>query len=130
MLDLAFLVLGVYVFVKALKGEYKETACNIAMVVGIIAGFVGCAVAISHNQTVMMILNILVVLIAFGLRFAARHLVKMYIDKQVAETEARERDEYLHAKFQDPNAVTGYTDDNFDDEDLRFGKGGWTDPKL
>lgn len=130
MLDLIFLAVGIYAFVKAMHGEYKETACNIALVTGILAGALGCVYAIAKGDGQFLWLNMIVMVLAFALRFAARHLVKMYIDKQVAETEAREKDEYLHAKFRDPNAITGYTDENFEDEDLRFGKGGWTDPKI
>ena len=128
MLDLVFLVLLIYVCFKAERGEYKETACNVALVIGILAGVVGAAVGIARGQGTFVFLNIIVMLMAFGLRFAARHLVKLYIDKQVAETERLEREQYLRSRG-DEHTVYG-DDTDFDDEELRFGKGGYTDPKL
>lgn len=129
MLDLTFLALMIYVCVKANKGEYKETAVNVALVVGILAGLVGCIIAITKNDGGFLILNIIVMLMSFGLRFAARQFVKLYNDKQAELTAEYERDIRLHSRFSE-NLTTGYTDDNFDDEELRFGKGGYTDNKL
>lgn len=129
MLDLAFLALMIYVCVKANKGEYKETACNVALVVGILAGLVGCIIAITKSDAKFLLLNMIVMLMSFGLRFAARHLAKLYNDKQAALTAEYERDIRLHSRFSDKIA-TGYADDDFDNEDLRFGKGGYTDNKL
>lgn len=130
MLDLVFLVLLIYVCAKANKGEYKETACNIAMVVGILAGIIGCAYAIAKNDGTFVFLNLIVTVMAFGLRFAAKHLAKLYLDRQAQLFEEYERDRYLHSRFDDANRKPIYTEDNFDDEELRFGKGGYTDPKL
>lgn len=130
MLDLAFLVIGIYVFIKANNGEYKETACNIALVVGILAGLTGCIVAISKWDGVFATLNMIVMLMAFGLRFMARHLVKLYHDRELEREEALQREIYLHSRFDNLNQKPVYTDDTFDDEELRFGKGGYTDPKL
>lgn len=129
MLDIAFLVLMIYVCVKANKGEYKETACNAALVVGILAGLVGCIIAITKDDFKFLFLNIIVMLMSFALRFVARHFVKLYTDKQAELTAEYERDIRLHSRFSDKIA-TGYTDDNFDDEELRFGKGGWSDNDL
>ena len=129
MLDLVFLAVGIYVITKASKGEYAETACNIALVVGIIAGVIGCIDAITKGDGTFVFMNVLVILFAFSIRFAARHLAKMYIEKQIADQEALEREIYLHSRS-DPDKAAVYTDDNFDDEELRFGKGGYTDPKL
>lgn len=130
MLDLVFIVLLIYIFVKANKGEYKETACNVALVVGILAAIVGFVVAFTKDDGTFAFLNVIVMLMAFGIRFAARHLVKLYVEKEIADAEQREHDAYLHSKFDDPNKKPVYTEDNFDDEELRFGKGGYTDPKL
>lgn len=130
MLDIAFLAVSIYVLVHAQKGEYKETACNVALVVGIIAGFAGCVYAIFKNDGTFATLNMIVMLMAFALRFAARHIVKMYHEREIEREQALERDIYLHSRFDDPNKKAVYTDDNFDDEELRFGKGGWTDNKL
>ena len=130
MLDLVFLAVGIYVIVKASKGEYAEIACNIAMVVGILAGVIGCMYAIMKGDGKFVFLNVIVMVFAFSIRFAARHLAKLYIEKQIADQEALEREIRLHSRYSDPDRATVYTDDNFDDEELRFGKGGYTDPKL
>lgn len=130
MLDLVFLILGIYIIVKAEKGEYKETACNIALVVGILAGIVGIVDAFFRDNRTMGFLNVIVILMAFALRFAARLLVKLYLDKKAEEAARLEHDMRLYSKFDDLNKNPIYTDDNFDDEELRFGKGGYTDPKL
>lgn len=126
----AFLVLLIYVCVKADKGEYKETACNIAMVSGILAGIIGCTYSIAKNDGIFVFLNIIVMAMAFAVKFVAKLLAKLYLDKQAALFEEYERDRYLHSSFDDENKKPVYTEDNFDDEELRFGKGGYTDPKF
>lgn len=130
MLDFVFLGLLIYVCIMAENGIYKETACNIALVVGILAGIVGSVEAIAKNDGTFLFLNIIVMVIAFALRFAAKLLAKLYLDKQEAILEEFERDRYLRSRFNDANRKPVYTDDNFDDEELRFGKGGYTDPKF
>lgn len=130
MLDIVFLILMIYVYIYALKGIYKETACNIALVTGIIAGLIGCIQALMSNNDVMVTLNIIIMVMAFGLRFAARKLVNLYHDKEIREAEEREHDLWLHSRTDVRKHDPVYTDDNFDDEELRFGKGGYTDPKL
>ena len=130
MLDLAFLAVGIFVIVKACKGEYTETACNIVLVVGIIAGLIGCIDGISKGSGLFVSLNMLIMVFAFSIRFAARYLAKLYIEKKIADEEALEREIYLHSRYSDPNRKAVYTDENFDDEELRFGKGGYTDPDL
>ena len=126
MLDLAFLAVAVFVIIKADKGVYNETACNIALVVGIIAGIFGCVTGISKGMGLFVTLNIIVIIGAFGLRFAAKYLAKLYNEKQIADTEKWEREISERARFSDPHRPPVYTDDNFDDEELRFGKGGYT----
>lgn len=127
MLDIAFLVLMIYIYVKATKGEYKETACNIALVIGILAGVVGCVIAITRNDFKFLFLNIIVMLMGFALRFVARHVVKLYNDKQAQLTAEYERDMQRRSRF---NTDPVYSDDDFDDEEKRFGKGGWTDNDM
>lgn len=130
MLDFVFLGLLIYVCIMAENGIYKEISCNIALVVGILAGIVGSVEAIAKNDGTFLFLNIIIMIIAFALRFAAKLLVKLYLDKQAAIIEEYERDRYLRSRFNDPNRKPVYTDENFDDEELRFGKGGYTDPKF
>ena len=127
MLDLVFLAVAIFVIAKANKGEYNETACNIALVVGVIAGVLGCVTGISKGMGPFVTLNIIVMVGAFGLRFAAKHLAKLYNEQQIAETERLEREIRDRARFSDPDRQPVYTDDTFDDEELRFGKGGYTD---
>lgn len=131
MLDLIFLGLGIYIFVKAAKGEYKETACNVALVVGILAAIVGIVYATAQNDSIVVFLNIIVMILSFAIRFAAKHLVKLYLDKLAEETAQLEHEEYLRSGYRNPaEKKPVYTDENFDDEELRFGKGGYTDNKL
>ena len=126
MLDLAFLAVAIFVFIKANKGEYNETACNIALVVGIIAGVVGCISGISAGRGMFVFLNVIVIIGAFGLRFAAKLLARLYVEKLIADEEAREREIRMHTRFDNSKGPV-YTDETFDDEELRFGKGGYTD---
>lgn len=130
MLDFVFLGLLIYVCYMAEKGIYKEIACNIALVVGILAGVFGSIKAIGRNDGTFLFLNIIVMILAFAVRFIARLLAKLYLDKQAAITAEYERERYLRSRFDDENRKPVYTDDNFDDEELRFGKGGYTDPKF
>lgn len=129
MLDLAFLILLIYVIVNANKGIYKETACKAGMVVGLIAAVVGCMVAIAKGDFKFALLNLIVAGMSFGLPFAARHLVKLDLDRQVEEFERYEKERQMR-EWKNDRILSGYDDDNFDDEELRFGKGGYTDPKL
>lgn len=127
MLDLAFLVIAYYVIKKASIGEYRETACNLALVVGIFAGIAGCVTAYMKWDNKFGLLNIIVMVLAFALRFAAKRLAKLYNDKEIERSELIELEIASRRRFDDSPV---YTDDTFDDEELRFGKGGWTDPKL
>lgn len=127
MFDLAFLAVAIFAIAKASKGEYHETACNIALVVGILAGVLGCVTGIMNNAALLVVLNVIVIVGAFGIRFAARHLANLYNEQQIAYTEEWERERRERARFSDPDRPPVYTDDNFDDEELRFGKGGYKD---
>lgn len=132
MLDLAFLIILIYVIVYANKGIYKETACKAGMVVGLLAAAVGCLVAIAQGDFKFAVLNLIVAGMSFGLPFAARHLVKLDLDRRAEEYERylKEQEILLEKRRHKSEQITGYDDDNFDDEELRFGKGGYTDPKL
>lgn len=128
MLYLAFLIIAYHVVRKAGVGEYRETACNLALVIGIFAGIVGCVSAYMAWDDTFAMLNVLVIVLAFALRFAAKYLAKLYNDKERERAEMIELEIASRRRFDDSPV---YTDDTtFDDEELRFGKGGWTDPKL
>ncbi len=84
MLDLVFLVLMIITLVKAIKGDYSELLCNISLVVGILAGIFGIISAFFGNISEsfsMGMLNILVIIIAFALRPAAKHFAQLYQNK-------------------------------------------------
>lgn len=129
MLDLAFLIIMIYVIYHANKGVYKETACNAGVVVGLLAAFVGALLAMTKGDFKFALLNLIVALMAFALPYAARHLAKLYLDKQVEILEQYEKERQMRSRSSD-KILTGYGDDDFDDEELRFGKGGFTDPKM
>lgn len=127
MLDLVFLIIMIITLVRALNGKYSETAGNFAFVIGLIASVVGLArefIQKSGSGT-MVLLNILILLIAFVLKPISRLLVQLYNDKIAAHEQKledlRERDSNGERAF--------FTDDNFDDPDLRF-NGEFTDFKL
>lgn len=130
MLDLAFLFIMIYVIVNANKGIYKETACNAGVVVGLLAAIVGCIVAYTNSDTRFALLNLVVALMAFGLPFAAKHLAKLHLERQVELLEQYEEERRRRMRNPEDLSKIIYDDDNFDDEELRFGKGGYTDPKL
>lgn len=130
MLDLAFLGITIYIFINANKGLYKETACNIALVLGILAGMVGCVLGILGDDGAFVALNFIVMIMGFALRFVALHLVKLYNHREVEKAENLEREALSRMRSDDIEEHCVYTDETFDDAELRFGKGGYTDPKL
>ena len=126
MLDLIFLVLMIIIIVKANKGEFSETLCNVALVVGFLAGVLGLVLAFfTVSSTFIVLANILIVLLAFGLKPIARHFVKLHTDAEEEQRLRLLRDKERHSRGNDKSPV--YTEENFDDPELRFGKGGYTD---
>lgn len=106
MLDLVFLVLMVIVIVKAIKGDFNELLCNIALVVGVIASVLGMINAFFSRQgdpTTQGLANLLVFLIAFALKPVAKHFVKLY-DNKIEEQRRiiEEETERIHANFNRP----------------------------
>ena len=84
MIDLVFLVFLLITLFFALRGVYKETLCNIATVVGILAAIIGFAVMFlksPSNDPTPVFLRAIELVFAFALRFIARHFVKLYNDK-------------------------------------------------
>lgn len=132
MLNLVFLILMVLVIYKALHGELADTLCNFAIAVGVIGALIGIVSAILSKSatSAALFLNIFVLIFAACLKLIARQFVKLYKDKEERESE-RLRAEYERYTRAESNPVpTVYNDDNFDDPEIRFGKGGYTDPKL
>lgn len=122
MLDLIFLILMVIVIIKANMGEVNDTLCNVALVIGILAGILGLVQAFFLKGNSLWGLNIVVMLFAFVLKRVAQHFAKLY-DQKIEEAEEQyRRAQERHARDFD-NGRTVYTDDNFDDPNIRFGGG-------
>ena len=125
MLDIIFLVLMIIVLVKANQGIFMETLCKVALVIGIFAGIVGLISAFFMEGTgAFGLVNLAVVIFACLLKPAAKHFVKLY-EQKIAQSDEEYRKAISHYKHDDKPDI--YTEDNFDDPELRFGKGGFTD---
>lgn len=132
MFNLPFLVLMVTTFYYAMHGKYKERLCGITVIVGIATGLFGVVVTLTTvpagNSFLPSVLYLMVaVFSALLLKKMAMRFVTLYEDKQREETErflksVKRRDSAEDKPY--------YTDDNFDDPELRFGKGGYTDNDL
>lgn len=116
MLDLIFCALMIIIVVKAnTKGEVNDTMCNVALVIGILAGIFGLVQAFFiYGKNNLWILNIIVMLMAFFLKRVAQHFAKLHnqkIEEIQAEylkgIERRRRhlgeSEYINTDFDDPN---------------------------
>ncbi len=118
MLDLIFAVLMIVIVVKANKGEVNDTLCNVALVIGILAGILGLVQTFLGSGG-FWILNIVVMLIAFALKRVAQHFAKIYNQKKLdIETEYRIEQE----RFSRFNSMPGEAPD-YDDPNVRFGGG-------
>lgn len=120
MLDLIFAVLMIVIVVKANNGEVNDTLCNVALVIGVLAGILGVVQAIfSSNGNYLWGLNILVMLFAFALKRVAQHLAKLHNDRIVQIEEEYRKANIHHARDKDPNSGIA----NYDDPNVRFGGG-------
>lgn len=131
MLNIVFLILMIIVIYKAIHGELAETLCNFSMVVGVICAAIGIVVAVlgkSHNPA-MLILNIAVLVYSVCLKKVARHFVRLYEDKVAREEEMLRADMERYVRTEANAVPIIYNDDNFDDPELRFGSGGYTENK-
>lgn len=119
MLDLIFLVLFIIIIVRANKGMVNETLCNVALVIGVLAGIIGFVRAFFLNDDVIWIPNVIIMLIAFFLKRAADYLAKLY----------RDREDEIERKYQEATRRYSRFDDkdkasiDFDDPNVRFGGG-------
>lgn len=133
MLDLIFLVLLIIVIINSMNGVFLDTLCNVATVVGIIAAIVGLVTAFLQTKSsdiAPLFLNLFVLLFAVLLRKISRQLVKLYDDKQRMIAEQREAEVSRYTREDEKKRPPVYTDETFDDPELRFGKGGYTDNDL
>lgn len=122
MLDLIFFVLMIIVINKANKGEVNDTLCNVALVIGVLAGILGLVQEFFLKESSVWILDIVVMLFALVLKRVAMHFAKLHNQKiEEIEEEYRKAQE-RHVRDFD-NSRTVYTDDNFDDPNIRFGGG-------
>lgn len=128
MLSLVFLALMLTVLIFAFRGEFKETLCTAATVVGIIAALVGLVSGfLTKGAGAAPLLNIAVLVFAALLRKTALQFVKLYDDKRREEREKLEAAISRYSRETDQKLDPVYNEDNFDDPELRFGKGGYTD---
>ena len=121
MLDLAFLVLMIYIIVKANHGEVSETLCNVAFVIGFLAGIVGLIMAFFATNSGVWWLNFIVMIMAFALKRVAKQFAYLYNKKIEDQLEEHHRMTTLHRRDFDEKEV--YNDSNFDDPKIRFGGG-------
>ena len=127
MLDLIFLVLFLIIIIRSLSGHYNETLCNVAMVIGILAAIVGIfsnIFANLNNSNKMVFLNILVLGIAIGQRFVARYFARLYNEKVEQSRRNLEKDIEMHSRKRDGSDYQ-IAEADFDNEEIRFGKGGF-----
>ena len=120
MLDLIFLVLFIIIIVKANKGIVNDTLCNVALVIGVLAGIAGLVQAFFiKGSGNFWIMNIIVMLIAFALKRAAQYLAKLY----------RDREDELARRYRKATERISRFDENkqasidYDDPNVRFGGG-------
>lgn len=132
MLNLIFLILMVIVLYKAMHGDLADTLCNFAIAVGVIGALIGIvSVILSKSATsAALFLNIFVLIFAACLKLIARQFVKLHNDKEERAAEQLRAEFQRYVRTEADAVPTVYNDDNFDDPEIRFGKGGYTDPKL
>lgn len=128
MLDLAFLILFVIIIMRSLKGYYNEALSDIAIVVGVLAGFLGIFISGMENlsgSNKMIFLNVIVIISAVGQRFAARYFVKLYNEKIEQSRQNLEKEIEMRSRKRDGSDYR-IAEADFDNEEIRFGKGGLT----
>lgn len=128
MLHLIFLVLMIIVIVKANRGEFADTLCKVALVEGFLAGILGMVQSFfsqAANSGTLGFLNFVVFILAFALKPTAKHFVKLHDNAEEERREKLRRDLERHTRDGVKDPV--YTEETFDDPELRFGKGGYTD---
>lgn len=121
MLDLIFAILMIIILVKADKtGIVNDVLCNVALVIGVLAGILGLVQAFNAKGNYLWGLNILVMLIAFFLKRVAQHFAKLH-QMKIDEIEMKYRLTLEHRTREEENGI--YTETNFDDPNIRFGGG-------
>lgn len=133
MLDLVFLVLMLIALIYAMRGEFRETLCNVAAVIGVVAALIGIISAFintSSTNGAPLALNIFLLILAVLLRRFAKQFVKLYEEKERENAEKLLAETSRYARDNEKALPPVYTEDNFDDPELRFGKGGYTDNDL
>lgn len=127
MLDFAFLILFIVVIARSLKGRFDEVFSNVAIVVGVLAGFLGIFISgmgDSADKNKMIFLNIIVIISAVGQRFAAQYFAKLYNEKIEQSRQKLEADIELHSRKRDGSDYR-IAEEDFDNEEIRFGKDGF-----
>lgn len=118
MLDLIFCVLMIIIIVKANDGKVSDTLCNVALVIGFLAGILGLVQAFFiRGESFFWLLNIIVMLMAFALKKIAKRFAELHDRKVEAYLkESRKRAEKRHLNRGDIE----YVNTDFDDPDVRF----------
>lgn len=118
MLDLIFLVLMIVVIVQASNGKVNDTLCDVALVIGILAGIVGLVSAFSiPGYGLFWTLNIVIMLMGLFLRKVACRFADLH-NRQVEEVQEKYRKwKKLHSR---DDGKEMYKDINFDDPEVRF----------
>lgn len=118
MLDLIFCVLMIIIIVKANNGEVNDTLCNVALVIGFLAGILGLVQAFFiRGESYFWLLNIIVMLMAFALKKVAQRFAALHDRKiEAFQEEYRKRAERRHLN----RGEVEYINTDFDDPNVRF----------
>lgn len=113
-----------------MNGKFKAMLCNITMCVGIAAslfGIVTIFILSPPRAALLFVLYMVALVFSILLRKMAKHFVTLYEDKR---RETEEKLNEIRLRRGDTEDKPYYTDETFDDPELRFGKGGYTDNNL
>ncbi len=124
---LVFLVVFIITLTKAVRGNYSETLCNVACALGIVSSIAGLAVGFFTDMPdVVAILYIGIMIFSFFIKRIARQFDNLYRRQLEEELDRIAQEERRNAYKNEKPPV--YTDDTFDDPNLRF-NGEYTDVK-
>lgn len=124
---LVFLVVFVITLIKAVRGSYSETLCNVASALGIVSSIAGLIVGLFTDMPdVVAVLYVGIMIFSFFIKRIARQFDKLHRQKIEEELDRIAQEERRYAEMDAKPAV--YTEDNFDDPNLRF-NGEYTDVK-
>lgn len=118
------------VFARAMRGEFNNMLCIVTMTTGAVASLTGIVMAIAYGNSFPLILYIAVLIFSFFIKKMAMRFVVLYEEKQRARLERLNEIRLGRGRETGEEPQPYYTEETFDDPELRFGKGGYTDNKL